>query len=103
AGQVRRSAVGAGLDTDVAQGGGLHRAGDYGQAAGVGGELAQRFVAGAAADEVDHVDRAAGEPGRVPDGGAVGDGEAVEDAADVPGTAGRRPLAGMHAVGVDAG
>ena len=48
-------------------------------------------------------DRAAGEPGGVADGGAVGEGEAVEDAADVPGTAGGRPLPGTGAVRVDAG
>ena len=90
-----------------------------GQAAGVGGQLAQQLVAGAAADEVHDVDRAgrraAARRGRC----AVGQRQAVEDAPDrlAPGSAAaaarsagrrRRSCAGMspgwqegRVVGVD--
>ena len=45
----------AGLDEDVAQRGGLHRAGNHGKPAGVCGELAQQVVPCPAADDVQDV------------------------------------------------
>ena len=74
--------MGAGLDQQVAQGGGLDRAGDDAATGGVGDELAEQGVLGAAADDVDDVDPAAGQPLRVLDPGGERDGEAVQDAAD---------------------
>src|SRR5262245_38890443 len=54
--QCREASVeharGARLDKDVAERGGLDRAGQHRFAAGVGGQLAQQLVAGAAADDV---------------------------------------------------
>jgi hypothetical protein len=64
---------GAGLNEDVAECGGFDRSGPHGQAAGVGGELAEQFVASAAADDVDDVDVPAGEPGRGNRGGFLSD------------------------------
>ena len=58
----------AGLDEHVAERGRLDRTGEHRQPAGVGGQLAEQLVAGAAADEVDDVDVAAGQAGRVADG-----------------------------------
>ena len=87
-------AVRAGLDQHVAQRGGLDRAGDDRQPAGVGGELAQQRVLRAAADDVDDVDALAGEPLR-PARCVVGEAprEAVQDAADDLGRALRRGAA----------
>ena len=55
----------AGLHQRVAERGGLDRPGHDRQAAGVGGELAEQRVAGAAADDVHDVDVPAGQPLRV--------------------------------------
>ena len=57
--------VGPGLDEDVAERRRLGRARHHRQPAGVGGELAQQRVAGAAADDVHDVDGVAGQPLRV--------------------------------------
>ncbi len=62
---ARQQPVRAGLDEDVAERRRLDRPGDHRQPAGVGGELAEQRVAGAAADEVDDVDRAPGQARRV--------------------------------------
>ncbi len=44
---------GAGLHDEVSEGGRLHGTGDDFAAGGVGGELAEEFVLGAAADDMD--------------------------------------------------
>ena len=78
-------AVGAGLHQQVAQRGGLDRAGDDRQAGRVGDELAQQLVLRAAADDVDDVDPPPGQPWRVLDSGGERVGQAVQDAAHDPG------------------
>lgn len=83
-----------GLHQDVAQGRGLGRAGYHRQPAGVSGELEQQFVAYSAADHVHGADRPAGQFLHLADGPAVGQGQAVQDAADRGGRIGRRPLPG---------
>jgi hypothetical protein len=50
--------------------------------AGVGGQLAQQGVLGAASDDVHDRDRVVGKPFGVRDGGGERGGEAVENAAD---------------------
>ena len=60
------------LDEHVAERGRLDRTGDDRQPAGVGGQLAEQLVARAAADQVDDLDRSAGQPRRVADGPAEG-------------------------------
>ncbi len=71
---VADQTVCAGLDEDVAERGGLRRAGHDRQPAGVGRQLAQELVAGTAADDVDDVDRVVGEGLRLADRPAVGEG-----------------------------
>src|SRR5207244_9393763 len=93
----------AGLDERVAEGGGFDGAGEDRDAAGVGGELAEQLVAGAAADNVHSVDVAVGQAPRVGEGGPVCQGEAVQDTADGFGGAVRRFLAQPGAFGGDAG
>src|SRR5205807_3203626 len=83
--------------------GGFDGAGDGREAAGVRGELAEQRVAGAAADEVDDVDVAAGQRLSTAEGAAVGEGEAVQDAADGLGGGGGRFLVGAAAELGDAG
>ena len=64
-------AVAPGLDEHVAERGGLDRAGDDGEAGQVAAvQLAEQLVLRAAADDVDHVDLAPGERGRLGDGRA---------------------------------
>ena len=82
--------MGAGLDGQVAEGGGFDRSGDHGQAGRVGGELAQQPVLRAAAHDVDHLHRGTGQIGRSMDGAGVGGRQGVEDAAHRGGL-GERP------------
>ena len=83
-----------GLDQHVAEGRRLDRTGHHRQPARIGRELAEQPVADAAADDVDDVDRPAGQPVGVLDGARVGRGEAVEDAADQRGPRRRARLVG---------
>ena len=68
---AREEPAGARLHEDVAEGGRLDRPGQDRQLAGVRGQLAEERVPGAAADEVDDLDRPAGQAGGVPDRPAV--------------------------------
>jgi len=53
-----------------------------GRPRGIGGELAEQMVVGAAADEVHHIDVLSGQGTGVVDRAPVGEGQAVENAAD---------------------
>jgi hypothetical protein len=83
----------ASLDQQVADRGRLGRAGDHRQAARVGGQLAQQRISGAAADNVHPISVLARQPLCVSNRGPMPERQAVQDAADDPGAAGRDALA----------
>ncbi len=74
--------MGASLHEQAPHGGRLRRASDDRQAQGVGGELAEQVVVNAAADHVHDVDVLPGERAGFVDRAPVGEGQAVENAAD---------------------
>jgi hypothetical protein len=99
---IRGRAERARLDQRVAQRRRLDRARDHRQPARVGGELAEQFVPGAAADHVDDVRVPPGQLLDLHNRAAVRQGEAVEDAADDPGRAGGHRVGHAGAGGADA-
>ena len=85
--EVGREGVGGlGLHGEVAQCTCLHRAGVHGPSGQVGGQLAEKAVLAATADDVDDVDRLFDEGFGVADGAGVRRGKRIEDA---PGDADR--------------
>ena len=80
------------LDQDVADGGRLDRAGDDGQAGGVGRELVEQIAAAAAADDVELLELAPDESLQLAQRLRVGQREAFEDGADELARRGRHGL-----------
>jgi hypothetical protein len=97
-GDVADRAGGHGLHHHVADGGGFDRAGDDAAVAGVGGELAELPVEGAAADDVDRANLGVGEFFQVAEHLPVAEREAFQGAAHHRPFIGRLRLAGATAV-----
>ncbi len=86
--------MGSRLDQHTAQGPCLDGPTEDGDLAGIGRQLAQERVSGAAADQVDHVHGTARQTGGITNGPAEGGGPAVENAPDDCGAGARHRLVG---------
>ena len=89
------------LNADIAQGGGLNRAGGHGDAAGVGAQLVEQFVLAAAADNMQLAERLTAQRRQLVEHPGVEQRQAVKNTARQLGVGIGNRLPGFAAGGLD--